>query len=218
MIISFIYRDFFHIYKFLFILILVTFSLTTNAQSFRLGGITGLNICKLTDNPNKSFNHVAYKFGGRIATDLQRQFRVSLDLLYSKTGNTIGNKAAFSNSVDINLDYIEIPLMFSFMDWMDDPDEELYYKLHFTAGISLGRLVNYNVKNNLEIDISDAHSFNKNKFSLLAGLVYYVNEHVGINIQHEYALSKIDKPISTFNMKSRIWSINIIYMVDNKRR
>jgi len=205
--------------KQLLLLIILSQCFCLSGQTFRFGAIGGLNICKLNGNENSEFNYAGYKIGGRIATDLHRQFRTSMDILYSRKGNIVNQFPDPSSNFDnIKLDYIEVPVMFTFMDWMDDPNEQEYWRLHFTAGVSFSKLVSYQVRNNLDIDVTDQQSFNKNKISFLAGLVYYINEHLGINVQYSGAFSNIQKRSSYPTMKSRVWSLNFIYMMDNKRR
>ena len=200
---------------FLFLLI----SLNLSAQTFRFGAITGLNACKLSGNDNSAYNYVGFKFGGRIATDLHRQVRTSIDFLYSRKGNIVNQTPSnLITNKNIRLDYIEVPIMISLMDWMDDPDEEEYYRLHFTFGVSLSKLVNYRVTDNRDFDVTEQQSFYKNKISLLGGLVYYVNEHLGINVQYSNSFTNIQQRSIYPKMKSRTWSVNFIYMLDNKRR
>ncbi len=197
----------------LFILLFYT---SLVGQTFRTGLITGAHICKLTGNANDSYNHLGYNVGARIATDIHRQVRISTDFLYSRKGNVVSNVLSETTKYEnIRLDYIEIPVMISAMDWMDDPEEEKYYKLHFTIGGSFGRLINYKAIDNFGEDVTPQQAFDKTAISVMGGLVYYTSEHFGINLQFNSSFSNIQRTTRSPSMKSRSWTLNIIYMFDN---
>jgi len=193
--------------------------LSLEGQTFRTGLITGAHISKLTGNANDSYNHLGYNVGARIATDIHRQVRISADFLYSRKGNVVSYLLSETTKYEnIRLDYVEIPVMISAMDWMDDPDEEKYYRLHFTIGGSFGRLINYKAIDNFGEDVTLQQAFDKTAISVMGGLVYYTSEHFGINLQFHSSFSNIQTTSRTPSMKSRSWTLNIIYMFDNNRR
>ncbi len=194
-------------------------TLTLNAQTFKSGLIAGMNLSKLNGSEKNAYNFISYKLGGRISVDVKRQLRTSIDILYSKKGNIVSHTPSPLDAYkNVSLDYMDIPLTITFMDWMDDPDEEEYYRLHFVAGVSYSRLVNFKARDNLDIDVTDSQNFNKYKLSALGGLVYYPREHLGINLEYAHSFSNLEKLDSLQAMKIRNWSLSLIYMFHNRRK
>lgn len=191
----------------LLIILIFLFTSSLPSQTFRFGAVSGLKFS--TQNAAKSVEYSGFNLGGKVGFDVHKKFRTSMDLQFSRKTNSVNE--------DIQLDYIEVPIMISFMDWMDDPNEEEYYKLHFTAGLSYGHLFNYKVLNNMDEDVTQRYDFNKNTINAIGGLVYFFNEHFGLILQYHHSFSNIRKQNEAV-MKNRNWSFNLIYMVNNKRR
>jgi len=205
--------------KTILILFFLVMSISLEGQLFKLGLISGVNISRLGSDeiPKNSYNHFGPKFGGRVGVDLKRQVRTSIDILYSRKGNITDLGQLTLAYKKLRLDYIDIPFMLTYMDWMDDPDEEDYYKLHFSVGANYGRLINYKAINNLDNDVTSQSNFNKSDCSLLTGLTYYPSEHFGINLQYSHSFLNIVAMSSAQKMKHRNWSVNFLYMFNNKR-
>ena len=100
--------------------------------------------------------------------------------------------------------------MVSYLDWLDDSAE--FYKLHFTGGISLGRLVTFNVKDIDDIDITDQQDFTKNNMDLIVGATFYINKNIGINGQYSYTVFNVRKDKNAQSLAGRTLSFRCVYM------
>lgn len=206
--------------KTILILLLLAASINLKAQNFKLGLVSGVNISKFGSNEivKQPYNHFGHKLGGRVGIDIKRRVRTSIDILYSRKGNVTELGGYTLPYKKLRLDYIDIPFMLTYLDWMEDPDEEDYYKLHFSIGAAYARLINHLAINNLDVDITNQSSFNKSDWSVLAGLTYYPSEHFGINLQYSYSLPNLVELEVLPKMKHRNWSVIFLYMFNNKRR
>ena len=190
------------------------FSNNTSGQTFKAGIITGINFSKLTGDDLKGFNQFGLNIGGRVAVDFTKYIRVATDVLFTQKGSkrsvdqTSGNQ--FEN---IRLNYMQIPITLNIMDWMDDPDEEPYHRLHFTFGAAYSRLIHFKVIDKDGIDISDTQNFKKNTADLITGLTYFVNKNIGVSLQYSKSVNPIQKSDINPPMKSKNIMLRMFYML-----
>ena len=200
--------------RFLFCSLLFVFSNNTSAQTFKAGIITGLNFSKLTGDDLKGFNQFGLNIGGRVAVDFTKYIRVATDVLFTQKGSkrSVDQTSAIQFE-NIRLNYMQIPITLNIMDWMEDPNEESYHRLHFTFGVGYSRLIHHKVIDKDGNDITDTQIFKKNSADLITGLTYFVNQHVGISLQYSKSINPIQKSDINPPMKSKNIMFRMFYML-----
>ncbi|MFK8010165.1 MAG: outer membrane beta-barrel protein [Saprospiraceae bacterium] len=188
------------------------FSKNTHAQTFKAGLIGGVNLSQLHGDGLAGFNQIGLNVGGRVAVQTSDRWLWNIDILLSQKGS---NKSAddpnsFFDSYRLN--YAEVPIMISFLDWADETDDGEFYKLHFTAGVATGRLVDFKVIDALGTDVTDLQNFNRFSVDLIIGATYFINKHIGINAQYSYALLDVRKEKEAQSLAGRTLTFRAIYM------
>lgn len=185
----------------------------TQAQTFQAGIIAGVNLSQLNGDDLIGFNQIGLNVGGRVVVDFGEKWRWNLDILFSQKGSNKGKDDPSSAAIDLyRLNYAEVPIMISYKDWLDDSGDTEFYKLHFTTGFSVGRLVDFKVVDFVGQDISDLQDFKKTAIDLIVGATYYINEHIGINVQYSVAILDVRAIKEQQSLAGRTLTIRGIYM------
>ena len=175
-----------HSFRFYF-LVFILFALADSAygQRFKAGVVFGLNAAQIDGDNTAGFNKAGLHGGLRGVTVLGQKSEISFELLLSQRGSRAGLVAGNLNDPQkISLNYVEVPVIFNYKDWLD---EDGWYKLNFSGGLSFGRLLGTKIQ-----DISvDALSpfFNNNDLGILFGATFYINEHFGITARYTRSLT-----------------------------
>jgi hypothetical protein len=189
------------------------FSKNAHAQTFEAGLIGGINLSQLHGDGLAGFNQIGLNVGGRIAVQTSERWKWNIDLLFSQKGSSKGKDDLRSAPIDdYRLSYAEIPIMISFLDWADDSEDGSFYKLHFTGGIAIGSLVNFEVIDALGTDVTDLQNFNRFSLDLIVGATYFINEHIGINAQYAFAVLDVRKEKEKQSLAGRTLTFRTIYM------
>ena len=189
------------------------FSNNTQAQTFQAGLLGGINLSQLHGDGLAGFNQIGINAGGRVAVIPNERWMWSMDLVFSQKGS---NKSNDDNpSIEFQsfrLNYTEVPIMVSFLDWLEEDAEEEYYKLHFHGGVAWGRLLDFTVKDINDLDISDSQDFNRNMFDLILGATFFINKKFGITGQYAYTINNVRKDKSEQSLQGRTLTFRGVYM------
>ena len=199
-------------------LLLLFISINLSAQTFRVGAVTGLQVSNLTGYSNSEYNDIEFNAGAKLAVDFNPQFRLGLDLLYSKTIDDLLLSEFDRGHYSLELNYVQVPLTFTYMTWLNDTKPAKYNRLHFSGGLSVAKMISNNVRDKFGDSLIDDYQYEKNRLSLLTNLGFYFNNHFGISAQYVHSLTSIFLSSDPQVVKSRIISINLIYMMDNQIR
>ncbi|MCB0687676.1 MAG: PorT family protein [Saprospiraceae bacterium] len=151
------------------------------AQTFRGGVVLGANASQINGDLIAGFNKIGLHLGLKVVSDITDKIAWSTELLYSERGSH--TQAKFSDPFTISINYVEIPLLISFKDWQ----QEDYYKMHFEAGASLGRIIDQKVKDiggNTDID-----GLNETDLSAIVGATLYSNDHLGFSARYTHSIN-----------------------------
>ncbi len=168
----------------LFFLSLSSVQLDAQQQRFKAGFIIGLNASQLDGDYVYGYNKLGLVAGLRGVTIITDKVDVSIELLYSQRGSTSSLVPDNSNyPFTIKSDFIEIPLLIGYKDWLDSEGE--YYKLDFHGGFSYGRLIRSEVddgtiNSNL---VQASENFNKNDWSYMLGVTYFTGPHLAFTFR-----------------------------------
>lgn len=145
-------------------------------QRFKAGLIAGLNASQILRDDVGGYNRLGLQGGLRAITILTPKTDVFFEILYSQRGSyeKLGSPKCFNGALEISTNYIEIPVMYTFKDWLDEEDG--FYKVQVSGGFSYGRLLSASSIGSCHDNVTDY--FNKNDISVALGASFFVNEHL----------------------------------------
>ncbi len=145
-------------------------------QRFKAGIIAGLNASQILGDDSGGYNRLGLQGGLRAITILTPKSDLFFEILYSQRGSRekLGSPLCFNGQIDIVTEYIEVPVMFTFKDWLDEKGD--FYKVQVSGGLSYGRLLSASAIGSCHDELTD--SFNKNDLSIAFGASFFTNEHL----------------------------------------
>lgn len=150
-------------------------------QTFRGGVVFGANASQINGDFIAGFNKVGLHMGLKVTSDLTEKIGWSTELIYSERGSH--TRAKFSDPFTISINYVEIPVLLTLKDW----EQEDYYKMHFEAGASLGRIISEKVEDiggNTNID-----GLNQTDLSIIFGATLFSNRNLGFSARYTHSLN-----------------------------
>ncbi len=154
-------------------------------QTFRSAIVAGLNASQINGDLIAGFNKLGIQAGLRVSTDLKEKIEASVELLYSQRGSRASGK--FASPFSIRINYVEMPLIIGFKDWLKDD----YHKIRFEAGLSYGRLIHAEQED--ATGTIDIDYYNQNDISWLAGATFFSSERLAFSARFTQSLNYLSK-------------------------
>lgn len=174
------------------ILLFVFFSLlglTANGQTFGAGLVLGVNASQIQGDELAGYSKLGIHGGVRGIIRLSERTQLSTAILYSQRGS---RAELFAGSLEavrkINLDYIEVPLLFYYLDWLHEEDD--YYRVHFHGGLAYGRLLSASAENSSYEEIANRELFVENNINYTFGATYMINANWGATIRYARSFNR----------------------------
>lgn len=168
--------------------IFISFIITNNfaQQRFKAGINVGLTAAQINGDESADFNKLGLTAGVRAYTILSPKSDILIEILFSQRGSRtkVINGTTVPQKI-INLNYIEVPLIYTIKDWYQDDED--YYKMHFQAGLSYGRLFGSEFTNTA-LEVTQPF-LRENDFSWLAGITFHTNAHVGFYARYTRSIN-----------------------------
>lgn len=167
-------------------------STTLSAQEaverrFKGGIVGGFNLSQIEGDDAAGYNKIGLQGGVRVAIILKEKMDLGVEMLFSQRGSAARNMNQGAFAFNLTLNYIEVPILFNYMDWL--AEDEDYYRLHFHAGFSYGRLISSSSDNDNNTNFTILGDFFRdNDVSWIAGATYYVNENLGFTARYSRSL------------------------------
>ena len=168
---------------------MVANSQTNQLRTFRAGLVAGANASQMDGDGLAGYDKLGISTGLRVTVPFRERMKWGIDLLYSQRGS----QSKFTLDGDypiafIKLQYLEIPISVSYMDWLStDDNNRSYYKVYGAAGLSYGRLIRAKADSPFLVDefdfILENGTTNKNDISFLLEGGYYTNSNFAIAIR-----------------------------------
>ncbi len=183
-------------------------------RRFKGGVIGGINLSQIEGDDAAGYNKIGFQGGFRVAIILKEKMDLGVEMLFSQRGSAARNVNQGAFPFKLTLNYIEVPVLFNYKDW--EAEEEDYYRLHFHAGFSYGRLINFSTDVNNFTILGDF--FRDNDVSWIGGATYYINENLGITARYTrslYPFFVIDENMMTPNASPLVafqLSFQTVYM------
>lgn len=175
---------------FILIICLLGFSLSANGQNrFKAGLLAAVTVSQINGDESAGYNKVGLRAGIEGITVLGEKSDLGIGILFSQRGSL--EKASLTIPVRnvIHLNYIEVPVLFTYRDWYDDAGD--YFRVSASIGASYNRLINYRIENfgNVGDIITAAEDFSDNDFNLMAGISYYTGPHFGFTLLYSRSIT-----------------------------
>lgn len=169
--------------RLLFSLLILTIPLLGTAQegTFKAGLIGGFNASQIDGDLLAGYNKFGLLAGATVGVQVAERWRPSIEVLYTQKGSrsSADETIIYGAFTRFSIDYVEIPVM---MNYVDDG-------FMLNAGLSYSRIVQLREILVDEVDLIDLEgsNFNKNNASLLAGIGYFINDNLGVEIRYSYS-------------------------------
>ncbi len=170
----------------LLILMFLLCMASAGAQRFGAGVVLGFNASQIDGDMLAGYNKLGLHIGLKSSVYMSDRIDLNVEFLYSERGS-----ADPDGPKKIRLQYIELPILMTYMDWLSDDEE--YYRLHFHGGFSLGRLFKTGIVDDSGVLTSYEDLLRKNDLSLLGGFTYKINQHWGVGARYTSALTRLSK-------------------------
>lgn len=151
------------------------------AQGFRAGAVLGGNMSQINGDFIAGFNKLGIHGGLKVSRSINDKIEASVELLYSERGSRSSLRDI--NLLKIKLNYVEIPVIVAYKDWLRDD----YYKMHFETGFSFGRLLQHSIE-----DVGGVLSVDQIRdtdFSFLAGVTFFSTERMGFTLRYTQSIN-----------------------------
>jgi len=177
--------------KIILLFILVSsFTYLAAQQRFQAGIVLGVTAAQINGDNSAQFNKLGLSAGLKVNTVLTNKSDLIIEILLSQRGSQtelLPRSGALQQT--IHLDYIQVPVLFNYKDWL--ADDEDYYKMHFQGGLSYSRLFNTRFDNS---PIEEAGPFfRKDDISWMAGMTFFANEHLGFFARYNRSINLLFK-------------------------
>ena len=161
----------------------------TAQNRFKAGVVAGFNVAQIRGDDTGGFNKLGVVGGVRaiilLGENLERKeenkMDVTLELLYSQRGSRANGteQRRLGRDVEIDLNYVEVPVLFNYKDWYDEGDE--YYKIQASGGFAYSRLINSRSAGDTNTHNNEVENFNENDVSLILGAEYFITPKISVS-------------------------------------
>lgn len=207
--------------RFLFVALLFCLMLQSSlvAQRFQGALIVGLNAAQIQGDDLAGYDKLGLRAGLGVAAVLGDRSSLGLNMLFSQRGSS--STISPNNSIPrrlVHLNYVELPLLFSYADWWDD--ENSFYHLLFQGGLSYSRLINSRVEFFPPFE-TEKENFAQDDLGFSLGVTYFANPRWGFSAHYNrsvFLLYDKDKhlnengaPVYASSMRAYFLSFQIMY-------
>jgi hypothetical protein len=154
-------------------------------QRFKAGLVLGLNAAQINGDDNGGYNKLGLQGGLRSVIVLQDKMEVLLEMLYSQRGSR-SKVNQFPVGLKINLQYVEVPIMFAYKDWYIEEDD--YYKVQVIGGLMYSRMINAKVDGSVNHD-GQVDNFANNDFGYTLGAELFLSKHFGFSFRFSRSIN-----------------------------
>jgi hypothetical protein len=182
--------------KRIFFILSITLIINTLFAQNRFGGgiLLGFNAAQMDGDRAAGYHKVGLNGGlrGTVRLNEDGKWLLTTEMLYSQRGGRSVERDGFITDWKATLNYLEVPVLISYCDWAQDGGA--YYKVHFTAGLSYGRLFSTKISQSFTHPLAAVDAFQKNDVSYTAGLSYFVNRHWGFTWRYTRSFNYLFNP------------------------
>jgi len=168
-------------------LIISLFVISNNllAQKFGFSASAGVNASQIDGDGVQGYHRLGTEISLSSFITLKSKTEIQIGLAFSERG-ALERFARYTptDELAIGLRYVCIPLQLHFKDWQS---EDTYFKIHYFAGVSYGRLFDTNIRPGSQNVATE--NYNVNDVSWTAGFQYFVHKNWGLGFQYTGSLN-----------------------------
>ncbi|MEO6189160.1 MAG: porin family protein [Saprospiraceae bacterium] len=154
----------------------LNFKMEAQEMSRFYGGLkAGLNLAQIDGDGLYGYNRFGLNTGIFGAAYLGSKTEFQIEFLYNVRGSHYSERDG--KILAYKLNYLDVPLIFSYKDWFRESDKANYFKVHFQGGLYVGKLVSSSSIDQAMFD----KTFKKTDFGWLLGFSYFQTVHWGFN-------------------------------------
>ena len=193
--------------------------LTAQTGRFRAAVVGGLNAAQIDGDDLAGYNKPGLRGGLRAITYLSPNSDLVFDILYSERGSRQLGDPTFATFDQIfRLQYIEVPVMYTIKDWLDEASD--YYRVQAYGGLVFSRLFGSEAIN---VSPFEQEQENYNEFSIgfTLGAAYNLSDNFSIGIhfnrnftllyRHRAHVGPGNVPIYDRNLLEHYWTLQGVY-------
>lgn len=174
---------------------LLFIALHSNAQNFRAGISTGINVSQIDGDHVSGFSKAGVQLGLFANLPIKKKYEWQLEVMYiTKGSKEQPNENGTSSLYQANLSYIEVPILFIYK-----PTK----KVAIEVGPSAGFLINSEEKD-ITGKLINQPSFNKEVLSANLGVSYKVNKSFLLNLRTNLAITPTRRNLNRVTSKNYI--------------
>lgn len=181
--------------KLFFILSILLIINDLSAQN-RFGGglVLGFNASQMDGDRAAGYSKVGLNAGlrGTVRLNEDGKWQLRTEMLFSQRGARTIERDLVITNWKATLNYLEVPVLVSYLDWFQE--ENNYYKVHFSAGLSYGRLFNTKVTEIFSHPKEVVDIFQQNDVSYTAGLSYFITRNWGVTARYTRSFNYLFHP------------------------
>lgn len=175
---------------------LLSFAELDAQQRFRAGVVGGFNISQIRGDFTGGYNKFGLVGGLRVNTILTDKMDIGLEIVYSHRGSSSSSVEENQGfDVQINLDYVEVPILFNYKDWY--VEDEDYYKVQATAGFAYSRLISGESVGTTNLRADIAEDFREDDFSFVIGAEMFFTKKFSLSARWHTSINLLYSPISS---------------------
>jgi len=198
------------------LVVLMVFSTSIYSQKrFKAAVVGGVNFSQIDGDNFSGYDKIGWIGGLRASTIFTKKIQLDLELLFSQRGSVSDDFAGLTRTphyFDIRLNYIEIPVLFSYK-WKKIKSLKSkkgkfdYFQYAFNGGFSVGRVLQANIEERLDLRFIDPFlhpritswkliedQINRTDIALTLGFSYYFNKKVGVLLRSSTSLTPLYRP------------------------
>jgi hypothetical protein len=179
-----------------FFILFITLIINSLSAQNRFGGglLLGFNAAQMDGDRAAGYNKVGLNAGlrGTIRLNDDGKWRLSTEMLFSQRGARTIERDLVITNWQLTLNYLEVPVTVSYLDWYQP--EQNYYKVHFSAGLSYGRLFSTQVSEIFSHPREVVDIFQQNDISYTFGLSYFISRHWGFTTRYTRSFNYLFNP------------------------
>jgi Outer membrane protein beta-barrel domain len=127
---------------------LICFGALAQTTTRRFGAAleAGLTASQLDGDLAAGYSKLGLMAGVRSMIYLQPKTHLSVGFLFAQRGAQDELRQTDPDIYSITLNYLEVPIMYHYSDWLVQDGDDSYYKANIGAGVSYGRLIGAKLK------------------------------------------------------------------------
>jgi Outer membrane protein beta-barrel domain len=186
------------------------------APKFQGMAIAGINLSQIEGDGAAGYKKLGFVGGAGASYQLAKRWAVTMEMLFAMKGsaepNGEDNNLQPGQSFLYELNYVEIPVYGTIMDWEAEGKKGNYMKIRANVGFSYSYLMGGTLKLggfNRPDDIYDI--FSRHDINVIAGASFYLTEHWGIDFRYAFSMIPMNGKTNAQATQNNLLSLRGVY-------